>query len=294
MSLSDRDQRVCAVVVTRNRCDLLRRCVQALAVQSRPLDQILVVDNASDDGSPEMVRAEFPGVQLLRLEQNRGGAGGFHDGAAWAHERGFGWLWLLDDDTLAEADALEALLAGADRAPGGVPLLVASAVLWKDGHLHPMNLGLPRWRARAALAAGVARGLLLMRYVTFVSVAIRREAIDRFGLPLPHYFIRTDDVEFTARVLKDEPGYLVPESRVCHWTAEPHGPDEAAGDRFYYLVRNSLLLLRGSALGPRDRFDYSRWYARAVASALRESGGDRRTLHTFARGVRDGMRGETR
>ena len=294
MNLRDPDQRVCAVVVTRNRRDLLRRCLRALADQSRPVDRTVVVDKASDDGSADMVRAEFPGVQLLRLEQNRGGAGGFHDGMAWAHEHGFGWLWLLDDDTLAHADALEALLAGAGRAPDGAPLLVASVVLWKDGRLHPMNLGLPRWRSRAALAAGVAGGLLPMRYVTFVSVAIRREAIDRFGLPLPHYFIRTDDVEFTARVLKHEPGYLVPESRVCHWTAEPHGPDDGAGDRFYYLVRNSLLLLRGSSLSPVDRLDYGRWWLRAIASQLRRTKSERPPLRMLFRGLRDGLRGETR
>ena len=51
-----------------------------------------MIDNASEDGTPEMVRGEFRHVMLLTLDRNSGGAGGFRQGMAWAHERGFGWL----------------------------------------------------------------------------------------------------------------------------------------------------------------------------------------------------------
>lgn len=291
---AEEPQRVCAVVVTRNRKALLRRCLEAIDAQQPPVDQVVVVDNASEDGTGEMVQTEFAHMALLELAENLGGAGGFSQGMAWAHARDFDWLWLMDDDTLAEADTLRALLRGAARAPAGPPLLVASSVLWKDGRVHPMNFGLPRWRRPAELADGVAHGLLLMRYATFVSVAVRREAIDRFGLPLEHYFIRGDDVEYTARVLKDEPGFLVPESRVYHWTPEPHGPDSGAGERFYYLVRNSLLILRGSAMHPVERFDYGRWYLRALVRYLRAHRRDRAALALVARGIRDGLRGPAR
>jgi rhamnopyranosyl-N-acetylglucosaminyl-diphospho-decaprenol beta-1,3/1,4-galactofuranosyltransferase len=285
---------VCAVVVTRNRKELLRRCLRAIDDQAPPVDHVVVVDNASDDDTPSMVQAEFAHVTLLELHENLGGAGGFGRGMAWAHQHGYDWLWLMDDDTVAEQDALRALLAGAARAPGGTPLLVASSVLWKDGRQHPMNLGLPRWRWRSELVRGASHGLLLMRYATFVSIAVRREAIDRFGLPLAHYFVRADDVEYTARVLKRELGFLVPESRVYHWTEKPHGPDSGGGDRFYYLVRNSLLLLRGSSLDPAERLDYGRWLARAIGRYLRANGTDRHGLGLLARGLRDGLRGEAR
>lgn len=281
-------------MVTRNRCELLRRCLTALAQQTRPADQIAVVDNASDDGTREMVREEFASVALLELDRNLGGAGGFSHGMAWAYEQGYDWLWLMDDDTFAQEDALDRLIAGADRAPRGRPLLVGSSVLWKDGSPHPMNIGLPRWRWPAELAEGVARGLLLMRYVTFVSVAIHREAIARFGLPLSHYFIWGDDVEFTARVLRDEPGFLVPESRVYHWTEHAHAPSNVSDERFYYHARNSLFLLRGSAFLPSERLSYGRWYLSTVRRYIAASHGNRRALAVVARGIRDGLRGEAR
>ena len=110
---------VCAVVVTHNRRDLLRRCLAALAEQQRPVDEVLVVDTASTDDTSAMVRTEHPGVQLLRLEENVGGAGGFHRGLAWAHARGHDWLWLMDDDTFTLPDTLATLLEGGARAPGG-------------------------------------------------------------------------------------------------------------------------------------------------------------------------------
>lgn len=285
---------VCAVVVTRDRRDLLRRCLLALQREQRPPDRILVVDNASSDGSSEMIADEFPEAELLRLEENVGGAGGFHRGAARAHADGYDWLWLLDDDTLATGNSLGALLAGAARAPGGMPLLLTSQVRWKDERLHPMNYPVPRWRWRRELAAGVADGLLLVRYATFVSVVVHRTAIDRFGLPLEHFFIWGDDVEYTARVLKDNPGYLVPESIVYHWTPSPHPAAMPTTDRFYYHARNSLLILRGSSLRSIERMDYARYYLRTLVQYVRVNRTDPRRWRLLLRALRDGALGATR
>jgi rhamnopyranosyl-N-acetylglucosaminyl-diphospho-decaprenol beta-1,3/1,4-galactofuranosyltransferase len=285
---------VCAIVVTYNRREMLRRCLSALAAQEHPVQSVLVVDNASTDGTADFVRADFPDVELLALERNVGGAGGFERGLSWAHGRGYEWLWLMDDDTLTLPDTLSSLLEGARRAPGRAPLIVCSEARWKDERLHPMNVPLPRWRDRAHLAEAAAKGLLSVRYATFVSLALRREAIDRFGLPLAHYFIWGDDVEFTARVLRHERGYLVPESRVYHWTPEPHQGASLDSDRFYYHARNSLYLLRGSSLSPLERFDYGRYYLRSIGRYIAANRRDRRRLAILLRGVRDGLRGRPR
>lgn len=281
--------RVCAVIVTRDRHELLRRCLVALASESRPPDGVLVVDNASSDGTAEMVSSEFPAAELLLLSTNVGGAGGFAQGVSRAYTQGYDWLWLMDDDTMVNGHTLAALLAGAARAPGGLPTLVASDVRWKDGRPHPMNVPVPRWRWRRELAEGISDGLLLLRYTTFVSVAVHRRAVERSGLPLEHYFIWGDDVEFTARILRDERGYLVPESVVYHWTPTPHPAATPTSDRFYYHARNSLLLLRGSSLTPIERVDYMRYYLRTLAQYVRVN---HRSPHRWAlllRALRDGL-----
>jgi len=85
--------RVCAVVVTYNRKDLLVECLEALRRQTGPLDAIYIIDNASTDGTPELLRSRgyrdgavienpLDGSEIIiryvRLPVNTGGAGGFH------------------------------------------------------------------------------------------------------------------------------------------------------------------------------------------------------------------------
>ncbi len=281
------------MVVTFNRRDLLRTCLQRLGAQTRPLEQIVVVDNASDDGTAEMVAEEFPDVVLMRLPENVGGAGGFHAGLERGMELGHDWLWLLDDDTYATPDALAALLAGADRAPAR-PMLVASQVRWKDERLHPMNVSLPRWNDLDLMMESAAHGLLEIRWTTYVSVLIRREALERYGLPRAHYFLWADDIEHTVRILRHERGYLVPESVVHHWTATAYSPSSDFTPRFYYHVRNSILTLRGRSFSPVERVIYFLNTAKSIVDFLRRHGRRADARSIVVRGIRDGIRGPAR
>jgi GT2 family glycosyltransferase len=285
---------VCAVVVTYNRRELLARCLGAVAAQTRPVEELLVVDNASTDDTRALVGERFPQATLLALESNLGGAGGFHAGMERAYAGGHAWLWLMDDDTIPEPDALETLLAGAERAPADAAILVSRA-LWKDGSPHPMNRPLLNWRRPGEMALAARHGLVGVRTASFVSLLARREAIDRGGHVLAEYFIWGDDFEWTARVLRDAAGYLVPESRVVHWTPRAHTAVTAAdGARFYYHVRNSLRLLRGTSLRPFERVSFGRYWLGTLHRYLAGRGWSREALAAVARGLRDGVRGEAR
>jgi len=281
---------VCAIVVTFNRRELLRGCLQRLGAQTHVVDRIIVVDNASGDGTPEMVAAEFPDVVLVRLPENVGGAGGFHAGLERGMELGHDWLWLLDDDTYATPEALAALLAGAQRAPVK-PMLLASQVRWKDESLHPMNVSLPRWNDLDLMMQSAAHGLLEIRWSTYVSVAIRREALERYGLTRAHYFLWADDIEHTVRILRNERGYLVPESIVHHWTETAYSPSSEFTPRFYYHVRNSILTLRGQSFAPAERAIYFMHTANSIVQFLRRHGRRSEARSIVLRGVRDGLRG---
>lgn len=281
---------VCAVVVTHNRPALLERCLDHLGAQSRRPNAILVVDNASTDETPNLL-AGRDGVRVLTLESNTGGSGGFRAGVERAYEEGFDWLWLLDDDTLVEPDCLAALLTGAARAPER-PSVVSSVVHWRDGRLHPMNRPWLRLSRRGSFAVAAGAGLAEIRAATFVSAMVHREAIDQHGLPHGHYFIWLDDIEFTARVLRNGAGFLVPESVAVHWTPEPYNTITDTRDRFYYKARNHLWLLRGDSFGGMERAVYASAYVRALAKYLRHSPDRRRAFTTAFRGVRDGLRPE--
>ena len=96
-------RRIVAVVVTFNRLDMLRRQLARLA-EVPELDEVLVVDNASTDGTGEWLRTQPVTAELLT--ENTGGAGGFSRGLELAVDRGADLAWLMDDDGLPAADCL--------------------------------------------------------------------------------------------------------------------------------------------------------------------------------------------
>ena len=278
---------VCAVVVTHNRHDLLVECLDRLQGQSRRPDQVLVVDNASTDDTAAMLATRD--VEVLRLTSNRGGAGGFARGLSAAYERGYDWIWLLDDDTFADERCLEALLAGAAQAPRA-PSVVCSVVRWRDERLHPMNRPWFRVGRRGEFAEAAGAGLALIRTATFVSTMLHRDAVAEHGLPPAHYFVWLDDMEYTGRLLRDGAGYMVADSTVRHWTPRAHDTLADSRERFYFKARNHLWLLRGSSFGGVERAGYGLAYVRALATYLWQSPSKPAALRTAARGIRDGLR----
>ena len=286
-------EKVCAVIVTYNRKALLRECLQALKTQTRKPDHVLVVDNASTDGTLGMLEAEFPEVEVLKMPRNEGGAGGFYEGMKWGYERGFDWLWLMDDDTIAKADALAELdsASRALRSYLGQPLLLASRVKWIDGSVHPMNFPMIKTSDLDLLVKSVEMGYLSIRSTSFVSVLVHRSAIETYGLPIKDYFIWNDDVEYTARILRRGVGFLVPSSIVVHKTTLKYLPVTGAHpERFYYEVRNKLWMLRWSdawsmkeklKLGLRLMYDGVRYIYKKRFSV--------RVFYHILRGIKDGF-----
>ena len=281
---------VWAVVVTHNRKQMLRECLGALAAQTRPPDRVLVVDNASTDGTGAMLEREHQGVEVLAMATNEGGAGGFHEGMRRAHRDGAEWMWLLDDDTIAAPEALAELLAAPARLdPLPRPLLLASKVVWRDGRIHPQNYGGPERRRVERLIDGAERGLMPLRFATFVSLLVHADAVERHGLPLKHFFIWSDDVEYTSRiVLGEEPAYLVPTSLAVHKTAAPATWRSATPQRFYYHVRNTVWIVRARRGNRRVRLVFVWVLLTDVVVYLRRHP-SAASVAAIVRGVRDGL-----
>lgn len=243
--------KVAAVVVTYNRLALLQQCVQHLLESTAPCD-ILLVDNASTDGTGDwahQLAQKDARVQYCNTGENLGGAGGFNAGMRWAAEAGYSHVWIMDDDTLPEPDALEKLLE-ADRLLDGNYGFLSSVVLWTDGGECKMN----RPKLRKAYYEHIEllqHGIIMAEQATFVSCFFRRETILKAGLPIGDFFIWGDDIEYTRRlsVRMKLPCFLVGKSRVIHAMKENTGssiakdmPERIA--RYNYAFRNENYLYR--------------------------------------------------
>ena len=98
---------VTAIVVTYNRLPLLKQCLAALRAQTVQGFTVLLVDNASTDGTADYIKTlAMPGLVCRNPGENLGGAGGFAYGIRAAAELGCEAVWIMDDDTLPEPDAL--------------------------------------------------------------------------------------------------------------------------------------------------------------------------------------------
>jgi rhamnopyranosyl-N-acetylglucosaminyl-diphospho-decaprenol beta-1,3/1,4-galactofuranosyltransferase len=264
------------VVVTHDRRDLLAAALTAIKAQSRVPDTVVVVDNASSDGTAGLLRDRFPWTDVLRLPHNTGGSGGFAAGIARALERGATAVWLMDDDTVPAPGALAALLSAGEHGP----VLVASRVVWTDGRDHPMNTP----RSRPSPVPGCAR----IRSASFVSVLIDAAAVRERGLPVADYFLWNDDFEYTLRLLRGRLGLLCRSSVVEHRTAtRAFDP----GARFFYEVRNKVwLFTRSRCLAPGERLLYAGSTVRRWIGAFAGSADRARLARELGRGLWAGLR----
>ena len=250
--------RVVAVVVTFNRLGLLQRLVTRLR-EVPEVDEILVVDNASGDGTGEWLAAATStvGTPVLgrTLDRNRGGAGGFHDGLAWAMERGADLAWLMDDDGLPDTDCLATLLARSEELDFWGPVVVDEAN--PDRLVFPIRLpgGTRVVHRMSDVVAAADDGVIRDVVIPFNGVLVTRGLVERIGLPREEFFIWGDDHEYRLRAER-EGGRVatVVGARVRHpsvgelgtpmmfgRTTYNHSPSDL---KHYCMARNNLLNLR--------------------------------------------------
>lgn len=119
---------IAVVIVNYNSGPLLRRCLSAVHEQTRPPERIIVVDNASTDDSLQTAQEDWPGVQVLRLEENAGFAAANNRGVE--HCDGCEWVALLNPDAFPEPGWLAALAGAAADLPDAGSL--ASCLVMDD------------------------------------------------------------------------------------------------------------------------------------------------------------------
>jgi GT2 family glycosyltransferase len=243
-------ERVSVVLVTYNRKVLLDRCLRALVAQTLTPSQIYVVDNASTDGTHEMLDhagwSRHANVAVIRLPTNMGGAGGFHAGLRASVGDGSGWTWLLDDDALPDESALAHVVEAAN-CEGNIygSLAVDGAFLSWPATLQGGET--VRHAARFPAATCVDT-------IPFLGFLIHSNLVERIGLPDAGFFISADDIEYCLRA-RAEGSKIIQcgSSLIRHPKADIRtiklGPARVqylslAAWKRYYDTRNRILIAR--------------------------------------------------
>lgn len=244
-----------SVVVTYNRKQLLSECLEALINQSAPCD-ILIIDNASTDGTDIYVK-ELAASKSHSSRQifyhntgsNIGGAGGFSLGVKMGYQKGYEYLWLMDDDCIPRHDALEVLLKMAAIHENQFGFL-AGKILYDDGT--PCTINLPRqgvFRKKYFLEEKAYRCDL----ACFTSVLFPRWVVEDVGLPIGDFFIWSDDWEYTRRISQKYSCYACMESIAVHKPKTKNSCSIVAEDgerlsRYRYIYRNDVYLYKREGL----------------------------------------------
>lgn len=257
---------ICAVVPTYNRKQDAATCVEALLRQTRPVDEIILVDNASTDGTEEMVRRHFTGVvTYVRLPENRGGSGGFHEGMRRAWGKGHEWIWCLDSDAIPLEDTLEKLCAAEDDSGAPVVAKTCPARDPVSGHKYPTGDSLdPRSRQQVCFnAPGWQDKTLPVDLAYLCCLLVRADAAREGGFGEPGMFIWYDDLMFSLNLRRHGRILHVGAATVIHpaatgrfRTMRRHGRSRIVADDYwkqYYLFRNSFIF-RSRCFGLRNVF----------------------------------------
>jgi N-acetylglucosaminyl-diphospho-decaprenol L-rhamnosyltransferase len=210
---------VAVVIVSHNSGSDLDRSLPVVCASRR---QVIVVDNASTDGTPLLVRERFPDVHLVELRENVGYGVASNEGIA---RSAAGLLLLLNPDAWPLENGIERLAACAEREPAlGA---VGPALQGPDGRRQRSLVRFPTrwWLGRAAITSAPSRaGILRLsgsrgdgKFLVGAALLVRREAVEQVGGFDPSFFMFGEDVDLCWRLR--EAGWLValcPEASFVH------------------------------------------------------------------------------
>lgn len=194
------------VVLHWKELELTRACLHSLRSLVYAPYQVLVIDNDSNDGSLERIRAEFPDVQTLGVAANLGFAGGCNLGIAQAIAHGADYVLLLNNDAQTPSSVLDELIDAAEADPQlGI---LTPKVVWHDQPQRLYGLGgsrLPfrtRLRGMEALDTGPWDGPpVLLDFVFGCAMLIKRQVIARIGVLDERFFMYFEDIDYCYRAV---------------------------------------------------------------------------------------------
>ncbi len=193
--------KICAVIVTYNRPELLCRCIDNLMRQDYPLD-ILVYDNHSTVDTKSLLEEKglLEKVIYYYAESNTGGSGGFHNGMKMAVEKGYDALWLMDDDGYpVNENTLSKIVDTWENILEYKNCLLNSLVISDIDTLN-LTFSLDREYDGYKIIGRAENGLVRKFVSPFNGTFVPVNMVKEIGYPVKEFFVYGDETEYTLRV----------------------------------------------------------------------------------------------
>ena len=249
-----RSMRVLAYVHTFNDAGFIDQVLEALRRQTRPPDAVIIVDNASTDGT--LNRPFSEDVTVVRNSANLGVSGAVGIGFAHALKQEFDWTWVLDPDSVPEPDALENLLSFFERLPPSqrqqVCFLACRVASGESAHPAMLLTESDLKYVPLKSDGGYCRSDC---FYCWSGSLLRMAAVAEIGPPTPDYFIDLSELEYGYRARQlGLTGYIVNSALLHRDVGRTPGAAERIGNfgplsfplfetsplRSYYFSRNML------------------------------------------------------
>lgn len=243
--------KIAAVVVTFNRLRLLKESIDSIRIQTYKVDEIIVVNNSSTDGTMEWLNEQNDLTTIT--QENLGGAGGFYTGIKYAYEKGYDWIWCMDDDGQLETGALQKLIP---YLYDEKEIKIFNCLVVSKEDNNKLSFGLyDETKDEYIDKLELLRNELFVGSVNFFNgTIIPKEFIKKFGLPIRTLFMKGDDLEYALRAIYNKIGvFSITSSRIYH-PGEKHILINNFFFKYkfsflnkikrYYSIRNMIILKR--------------------------------------------------
>ena len=199
-------KKIAAVIVTYNRKEKLKECVEAILSQKYPIYKIFIIDNASTDGTYDYISEILNNhieIEYIKMRENLGGSGGFHIGFEKAVNSKPDYIWACDDDAINEDDTLYKLMSFALKNKKGcytANIIVNNKSVFHNKSEYFFN-----------------KDCSEIDQVGFGSFIVPINAVEKVGIPRGDLFIYYDDTEYCIRLRsKGYKIYCVTKAFVMH------------------------------------------------------------------------------
>ena len=245
---------IVAVVVTFNRLAKLKTTLSHYDQQTSEVNHIIVVDNCSTDGTRDFLRVwekEKSNREVIYMEENLGGSGGFHDGCKRALELNPDWVFVADDDAYLDASAMLLFRHYVENNDvSNVSAICGSVLLTNGSHaLRHRRMELVRHGFKPVSIPSTEEDYNKTSFeintFSYVGTFMKSSSLHKVGLCNRDFFIYYDDSEHAMRLRKDGKIICVPDIKITHddgFTKDSR-PNEAISWRDYYAFRNNLYAL---------------------------------------------------